>query len=259
MTEPGSEQTLPARVLSRPSPAYRSPLYVAARTSEVTLRDGSRAVVRPAVPADRVLLVDAFGRLSPESRYRRFFAPLQVIPEHLLDYLTAIDYVDHFAWAALAGGADPDGSPIGVGVSRYVRLDDPEAAEMAVTVVDDWQGRGLGRILLDALVLEALENGITRFEGDVLSENRPMQELLRRTGARFRPEGSGVLRFSIDLPARDEALRGSPFGELLRALAKGEVSLYQDEPYPWLSGPAGSRPAGAEPRPPDGGGSVLEG
>ena len=71
----------------------------------------------------------------------------------------------------------------------------------------------------------------------MLVENRPMQEMLRRTGARFRPEGPGVLRFSIDLPARDEALRGAPFGDLLRALAKGEVSLYQHEPCPWLSGP----------------------
>jgi hypothetical protein len=85
-------------------------------------------------------------------------------------------------------------------------------------------------------VLEALENGITRFEGDVLVENGSMQELLRSTGARFHPEGPGVLRFSIDLPAREEALRGSMFGELLRALAKGEVSLYQKEPCPWLSG-----------------------
>ena len=253
MARPGSE-SLPARESPRPQAAYRSPLYIAARTSQVTLRDGSRVILRPAVPGDRKLLVEAFGRLSPESRYRRFFAPLQALPDQLLDYLTSIDYVDHFAWAALADGPGtvlggsrrhcrgdtphpPGGGPIGVGVSRYVRLADPEAAEMAVTVVDDWQGKGLGRILLDALVLEALENGITRFEGDVLVENRPMQEMLRRTGARFRPEGPGVLRFSIDLPARDEALRGAPFGDLLRALAKGEVSLYQHEPCPWLSGP----------------------
>jgi GNAT superfamily N-acetyltransferase len=240
MTEPGSEM-LPARALPR-----RSPLYIAARTSEFTLRDGSKVLVRPGGPSDRALLVEEFERLSPESRYRRFFAPLQKLPDRLLDALTSIDYVNHFAWAALAR---EDGRCHGVGVSRYVRLPDPTAAEAAVTVVDDWQGRGLGRILLDALVLEALENGITRFEGDVLVENRPMQELLRRTGARFSPEGSGVLRFSIDLPARDEALRGAPFGDLLRALATGDVSLYQDEPCPWLSGPTT----------PDGDPSGLEG
>jgi RimJ/RimL family protein N-acetyltransferase len=235
MTEPGLEE-LPARALSRPGPGL-SPLYVAARTSEVTLKDGSRVFIRPGLPTDRALLAKEFERLSPESRYRRFFAPMKVLSESLLDYLTSMDYVDHFAWAAVSAEPGPLGELQGLGVSRYVRLDDREAAEMAVTVVDDWQGKGLGGILLDALVLEALENGITRFEGDVLVENRPMQELLRRTGARFRAEGPGVLlRFSIDLPAREEALEGSPFGDLLRALAKGEVSLYQDEPCPWISG-----------------------
>jgi RimJ/RimL family protein N-acetyltransferase len=238
MTEPGREHVLPARASSRPG---LSPLYIAARTSRLTLKDGTQVLVRPAVRADRDLLAGGFERLSPESRYRRFFAPVKTLSPSLLDYLMSMDYVDHFAWAALSAEPGIDGRPVGAGVSRYIRLGDPKAAEMAVTVVDDWQGKGLGRILLDALVLEALENGITRFEGDVLVENRSMQELLRRTGASFRPEGQGVLRFSIDLPAREEAISGRPFGGLLGALARGEVSLYQDEPCPWLSGcdPAG--------------------
>lgn len=242
MTEPGREQVLPARASSRLGGL--SPLYIAARTSVVTLRDGSRVILRPVIPTDRDLLVEGFERLSPESRYRRFFAPMKHISPPVLDYLTSIDYRDHFAWAALSAEPGPDGRPLGVGVGRYIRLEDPETAEMAVTVVDDWQGRGLGRVLLDALVLEALENGITRLEGDVLAENRPMQELLRRAGATFRPGGPGVLRFSVDLPAREEAIRGDRLGDLLRALAKGEVSLYRDEPFPWLAA-AGWPPPGA--------------
>jgi RimJ/RimL family protein N-acetyltransferase len=233
VTEPGLERTLPARASSRPAGGL-TPLYVAARTSEVFLKDGSRVLIRPVVPSDRVRIAREFERLSPQSRYRRFFSPMKTMSASLLDYLTSVDYVDHFAWAALSAEPGPDGEPLGLGVARYIRLDDPEAAEMAVTVVDDWQGKGLGRILLDALVLEALENGINRLEGDVLVENRPMQEMLRRTGATFRPEDPGVLRFSIDLPARDVALRGSPFGSLLRAMARGEVSLYEDEPCPWF-------------------------
>jgi GNAT superfamily N-acetyltransferase len=161
---------------------------------------------------------------------------MKVLSPTLLDYLTRLDYVDHFAWGALSAEPGPDGELRGVGVGRYIRLEDPVAAEMAVTVVDDWQGKGLGRVLLDALVLEALENGITRLEGDVLVENRPMQELLRRTGARFQTGGPGVLRFSIDLPARDEALQGNLLGDLLRAVARGEATLYQQEPCPWLAG-----------------------
>lgn len=238
MNGPGPGRQLPARAPPRLSP--ESPLYRAARSSLLTLRDGTAVLLRPVGPADRELLADGFERLSPESRYRRFFAPLRGLPDRLLDYLTSIDHVDHFAWGALV--RDDAGAWLGIGVSRYVRLpEDPEAADAAVTVVDDWQGRGLGRILLDALVLEALENAVTRFEGEVLVENRPMQELLRRTGASFRADEAGVLRFSIDLPARDEALRGSPFDDLLRALAKGEVSLYQEEPCPWVSGPGRPR------------------
>ena len=238
MTEPGLEE-LPARAPSRlrsigPGSGL-SPLYIAARTSQVILKDGSRVLIRPGLQADRELLAREFERLSPESRYRRFFSPMKVLSESLLDYLTSMDYVDHFAWAALSAEPGPDGRPLGLGVSRYFRLKDPTAAEMAVTVVDDWQGKGLGRILLDALVLEAMEHGINRLEGDVLGENRPMHELLRRTGATFRPEGGGVLRFSIDLPAREEALEGSHLGEVLRALARGEASLYQDEPCPWAA------------------------
>ena len=236
MTEPGREQTLPARASARPVAGGLSPLAVAARTSVVTLRDGSRVILRPVLASDRELIATEFAQLSEESRYRRFFAPMKVLSPALLDYLTSLDYVDHFAWGALSAEPGPDNEPRGVGVGRYIRLEDPAAAEMAVTVVDDWQGKGLGRVLLDALVLEALENGITRLEGDVLVENRPMQELLRRTGARFSTGGSGVLRFSIDLPARDEALQGNPLGDLLRAVAKGEATLYQDEPCPWLAG-----------------------
>lgn len=232
MTEPGSKRLLPTRAPSRVPPA--SPLYPAVRSQEFTLRDGTRTLLRPIAPADRNLISRGFERLSPESRYRRFFAPLRALPDQMLEYLTEIDYVDHFAWGAMVRG---DGEEwVGAGIARYVRLPgDPSAADAAVTVIDDWQGRGLGRILLDALVLEALENGITRFEGDVLVENHPMRELLRRTGARFSPDGNGVLRFSIDLPARDEALRGAPFDGLLRALARGEAALYQDEQCPWIS------------------------
>ncbi len=101
---------------------------------------------------------------------------------------------------------------------------------MAVTVVDDWQGKGLGRILLDALVLEALENGITRFEGDVLVENRPMQEMLRRTGARFRPEGPGRPALLDRPPGPGGGAAGLAFRGPAAGLAKGEVTLYQDEP-----------------------------
>jgi RimJ/RimL family protein N-acetyltransferase len=207
--------------------------FVTARTTWVHLRDGTEVLVRPIVPGDKGLLLAAFERLSPESRYRRFFAPVTELKPAVLEFLTEIDYVNHFAWAALA---TEDGEQVGVGVARYVRLDDPEAAEAAVTVIDPYQGRGLGSLLLEALALEAIEQGIRRLEGEVLEENEGMRAVLRRVGARFRAEGSGVLRFEIDLPKCAEELPSSPVSELLRAVARGEADLYQREAVPWLAG-----------------------
>jgi GNAT superfamily N-acetyltransferase len=86
-----------------------------------------------------------------------------------------------------------------VGVGRFVRLADPAVAEPAITVIDDYQGRGLGAILLDALMREAIGHGITRFEGVVLTDNAASRAMLARAGASFEPDGGNVLRFSLDL------------------------------------------------------------
>jgi len=215
--------------------------------AEVELRDGTVVRMRAVVPADRELFVAAFERLSPESRYRRFFSPVEELSSDVLDYLTRIDYVNHFAWVALAGEPGKDDL---VGISRYVRLDDPAAAEGAVTVVDEYQARGLGTLLLAALVLRAVEHGIARLEGDVLAENQAMQHVLRGAGAHLHTGDAGVMRFEMDLPERSDALAGSAPQEVLRAVARGEADLYQLEPCPWLTGLGdGSTLSRGRPRP----------
>ena len=168
----------------------------------VRLEDGTTVFLRPAVSADRRLIESGFGRLSPQSRYQRFFTPVLELSPTALDHLSDVDGADHRAIAAVVHeGAEE----VGVGVARYVRLDDPEAAEVAVTVIDEYQGRGLGRHLFDALAAEALRRGITRFEGTVLVENRGMQAILRRAGARFSWAEEGVIAFEVDLRARPPA------------------------------------------------------
>jgi GNAT superfamily N-acetyltransferase len=147
-----------------------------------------------------------FERLSPESRYRRFLAPVPRLSPSLLAFLTKVDGIDHYALGALA---EEDGEMVGVGVARFVRLADREAAELAVTVIDAYQGRGIGAQLLDALVLEALERGVTRFEGVLLAENLRARRMLARTGARFERDGGALLRFTLDLPARARELGAS--------------------------------------------------
>src|SRR3954452_20060284 len=132
----------------------------------VTLRDGSQIAIRPIAPSDRDAVADGLHRLSPESRYRRFFAPVPELSDRDLDYLTRVDHHHHEALVAL----DAD-TGIGVGVARFVQTGDGRA-EPAMVVVDDWQGRGVAAVLLDALVARAREEGVQRFVAPVLADNR---------------------------------------------------------------------------------------
>ena len=199
------------------------PAFIEARTTEVTLRDGTAVRLRPIVPTDKRHLVEGFRRLSPQSRYRRFLSPMDDLSPDLLRRLTEIDYVDHFAWIAFLAGPSEDA---GIGVSRYVRVpDEPEVAEAAVTVVDDYQRRGAGTLLLQALGAVALENGIKRFRGYALADNRAIRELA--DGATVAHEAPGVLLIEVDLPAQAEELRASPMYDILRSVARGEGPLFR--------------------------------
>jgi GNAT superfamily N-acetyltransferase len=206
---------MPAPIASADDP------FIKARTTVVTLNDGTEVTIRPIVTGDRERLQQGFERLSPESRYRRFFSPVNRLSESMLRYLTEVDYVDHFAWVAETEVA---GELRGIGVARYVRTG-PTAAEAAVTVADDFQGRGLGSLLFDALVLQALENGIRCFEGDVLADNESMRGVLGATGAVVERASQGICRWTIDLPMSAEHVRQSAPYELLRAVAKREADF----------------------------------
>jgi ribosomal protein S18 acetylase RimI-like enzyme len=145
---------------------------------EVSLRDGSRVRFRLLRPEDDLLLVRGFERLSAESRYRRFLTPKPMLSPEEVRFLTRIDGVTHVAVGA--GLVLPNGEEEGLGVARFVRLrDEPDVAEPAVAVTDDFQQRGLGRLLLDRLVAAANERGIRRFRFDVLTSNTPVLALVR--------------------------------------------------------------------------------
>ena len=106
--------------------------------------------MRPIEPGDRDAVQGAFARLSEQSRYQRFMSAINELSESQLRYLTEVDHHDHEALIAF----DRE-SGLGVGVGRYVRLDDGTSAEAAVTVVDEWQGRGLGTALCQLLAARA--------------------------------------------------------------------------------------------------------
>ncbi len=133
-----------------------------------------------------------------------------MLGEHLtppvLEYLTNIDYDHHYALAAFA--ADEPGTP-GVGVARWVRRsDDPTAAEVAVTVLDAYQRRGIGTLVLVILAERAVARGIHTFVALVMWENDTLLTDLRHIGARVMPDEPGVARVEYDLvpePARHHA------------------------------------------------------
>jgi GNAT superfamily N-acetyltransferase len=174
-------------------------------------------LVRPLVAEDRELLRDAFDRLGEQSRYRRFLAPKRTLSTSELTYLTDVDHVDHEAIAALDAATGE-----GVGVARYIRLPDrPEVAEAAVTVVDEWQGRGVGRLLLDRLVARAEANGIERFRASMLVSNRVMRHLLEQIGdLEVIRQGEGSVDVDVELPVERSSLRVA-----LRGAARRLASL----------------------------------
>jgi|SRR5579884_3173907 len=181
------------------------------------LRDGSVVRVRAVRPADKALLRAAFDRLSEQSRYRRFFVPMRELTDRALAYLTEVDHHDHEALLALSEAGDEV-----LGVARYVRAGkDAQDAEAAITVVDDWQGRGLGRLLLRRLARRAREEGIRRFTALVKVENPAAVELLRGLGPSELTRDGSEFRLVIELPARGV---GTKLARALRAAAAGLVS-----------------------------------
>ena len=196
-----------------------TPEFIQSHTTTVTLKDGTRMLVRPIVPEDKDLLVEGFAHLSPQTRFRRFLGYMDKLRAPLLRYLTEIDYSDHFAWV----GLDADNGA-GIGVARYVRMrDDRAAAEAAIVVVDEYQGRGAGTTLLQLLGASALANGITHFVGEALAENAPIREILVNLGARVYDADAGEVGFEVDLPSNAENVKDTALYRALRAAAEGTV------------------------------------
>ena len=174
--------------------------------------------IRPIEPDDRDALARGFDRLSEQSRYRRFLSPRGPLTEAELTYLTEVDHRDHEALVAV----DPDTGE-GVGVARFVRSgEDPNVAELAVAVADDWQGHGVGSLLAGELAKRAREEGITCFTALALAENGAMLGLLHELGeVRTGETRLGTVELAVDLP--DEGV--GRVRRLLRAVARGDITV----------------------------------
>ena len=165
------------------------------------LPDGAPVLIRPIRADDKRMLTDGLRRLSDESVHRRFLTPKRSFSRAELRYLTEVDGRDHVALVA-----EHPSAPVRrlIAVARFVRLaDDPHAAEVAVTVADDWQGRGLGSMLSEQLAAEARRLGIRRFTATMAASNVPAHRLMARLTDHLEQHhvGSGVDELVLDIAA----------------------------------------------------------
>jgi acyl-CoA synthetase (NDP forming)/GNAT superfamily N-acetyltransferase len=144
--------------------------------ADVLLADGGVAHLRPIRPSDAVRLVAFYERVSPESKYLRFFAPYPRLSNRDVKRFTEVDYVNRVAFILTLGENM-------IAVGRYDRIED-DHAEVSFLIEDAHQGRGIAQLLLEHLAQAARERGITGFVAEVLPENRRMAKVFADAGYR---------------------------------------------------------------------------
>jgi RimJ/RimL family protein N-acetyltransferase len=167
------------------------------RTARLT--DGQQVWIRPIGPDDRWQLQDGLRRMSQQTIQRRFLSSRRHFTAAELTYLTEVDGVNHIALAAVSTTTGRI-----LAVARAVRdSKEPEMAEWAIVVGDPWQGKGLGTILVRALVDEARKVGITRFSATIAGENRAVARLLAHVSTHFERDvyDHGVREVTVNLAA----------------------------------------------------------
>lgn len=151
------------------------------------LRDGSEVVVRPVGPSDVEAEREFLERLSPDTRRQRFGAQFTSPSESLLRQLTTVDQVEDAAFVATA---NEGGKERIVGACRYARVEHGDDAECAIVVRDDWQGRGLGVLLMQHLIDTGREHGLKRLYSLDAANNTDMAELGRFLGFSRSPDAN---------------------------------------------------------------------
>nr|WP_232017123.1 GNAT family N-acetyltransferase [Gordonia insulae] len=203
--------------------------------ADVLASDGGVVHLRPIVPDDADRVVRFHGGLSERTRYMRYFGPTPTLPPREVARMTTVDYQKRVAIVAVLGG-----DIIAIGLYEGLEFDGkPESAEVAFVVADDHQGRGLGPILLEHLAGAAAENGFTRFEAEVLSENPNMVAVFRDAGYQLSRsfDGSTVhVEFLIDPTeamlsvrnARERASEARSVANLLRPASVAVIGASTD-------------------------------
>lgn len=180
----GQPVAVDARIVIEPSsvPAPRhliiSP-YPNQFESDWILKDGTPILLRPMRPEDEPLVVDFFELCSDQTLYFRYFRLIKKWSHNMLIRFTQNDYDREIGLMAIG---QPPGPEVMMGVGRLVTIPEEDTAEFAVIVADPWQGLGLGQKLIERVIDIAREMGVKHLWGDVLAENQPMLELVKKLG-----------------------------------------------------------------------------
>ncbi|WP_051707333.1 GNAT family N-acetyltransferase [Nocardioides aequoreus] len=180
------------------------------------LSDGPEVWIRPVRTDDAAGLQRAFSQLSERSRHQRFMTGTPFLTDARARQLADLDHVRHHALLALAGGKSGDV----VGVARFIRDDvRPLEADLALTIADAWQRRGLASVLLAMLVARAVASGVRFFVMEMLADNMGMAALVRAAGGEVGPLADRVASARLDLLAEPtsrwvDAVMDSVLGDL---------------------------------------------
>jgi len=210
---------------------------------QVRLRDGTDAFVLPLQRTDRATLAAEFETLAPESRRRRFLAPVMHLSDAMLKHLVDdVDGIDHVALVLCVETTPDVYDP--VALARIVRYGDvPDAADLAVTVKDAWQGRGIATVLLEVL-MRGRPAGVDRIVTEVFDDNGASLRMLRHLGhTTVEHLGSGISEVVVDLnappgPAVDTppaAGCGEMRAPVLRDQARRNTLRTRDQICPWFT------------------------
>jgi acetyltransferase len=165
---------------------------------EILLTDGTPVLIWPLLPTDRAVLREGFAALSERSRYRRFLSATPELTEPMLRRLVDdVDGTNHVALMCIALPAEGDEHLVGVGrLIRYVN--DPSAADIAVTVADTWQGQGVGTVLVQALLARKPE-GVTQLRTMTTADNLASLAMLAAVGPMSTRIENGAIEVHVDV------------------------------------------------------------
>ncbi len=187
-------------------PPSRKP-YPAELEETITLADGSTVLSRPIKPSDEPMMKEMFYSFSEQTVYLRYHGQLKSMPHNKLQVFCNVDYDTEMAIVGVAG---PPGREEVIAVARYMTDPAKSSAELAFVVADAWQRKGLGTYLFRRLLTIAQQEGIRRYQADVLIENSGMLKIFHRSGLNTETSTeAGVVHVIMTMPQPASAKAGA--------------------------------------------------